>query len=195
MGRFSYPFFDHLFLLTEIYKCASLLTRLVNVQDVPAVLQDVSGDLFMRNSLAIFVLLFPVFFFSPPCFAKAAAPSEKLIKAIIQEESGGDDSAIGDKNLRNKAYGCLQIRQPCVDDVNKAFGTKHRAEDCLGNRELSLWIFRHYMELYATEKRIGRKPTDEDCARVWNGGPNGWKRKDTLKYWVKIKRLLSVGNA
>lgn len=116
---------------------------------------------------------------------------ERLIYALIQVESGGDDNVIGDKHLRNKAYGCLQIRQPCVDDVKVGFGMPNlKAQDCLGNCKLSIRVFHAYMTRYATEKRLGRKPTDEDRARIWNGGPNGWKKESTKKYWLKVKKEL-----
>lgn len=119
--------------------------------------------------------------------AKAGDPSDELIDALIQVESGGDDNAIGDLNLEHKAYGCLQIRKPYVDDVNERFGTNYKAEDCLGNRNLSIWIFQRYMERYATAKRLGHVPTDEDVARIHNGGPNGYKKDSTKKYWEKVK--------
>ena len=113
-----------------------------------------------------------------------------LVSALIEVESQGNDNAIGDHHLADKAYGCLQIRKPCVDDVNRAFGTSYKAQDMLGNRELSKTIFERYMSLYATEKAIGRAVTDEDRARIWNGGPTGWKRSSTLSYWSKVKALL-----
>lgn len=114
----------------------------------------------------------------------------KLINAIIMVESGGLDTAIGDKHLTHKAYGPMQIRQPAVIDVNNYLGTKYKAEDCLGNRELSIKIFKAYMEIYCTEKRLGRKVTDEDRARTWNGGPFGYKSKLTEGYWLKVKKYL-----
>lgn len=113
-----------------------------------------------------------------------------LVDALIQVESGGDDNAIGDKHLKDKAYGCLQIRKPCITDVNKLWGTNYKAEDMLGNRELSVKTFHAYMSLYATEKALGRAVTDEDRARIWNGGPSGWKNKSTLGYWEKAKKHL-----
>jgi hypothetical protein len=51
--------------------------------------------------------------------------------------------------------------------------------------EYSLRTFRRYMARYATERRLGRKPTLEDEARIWNGGPNGYKRAATKPYWNK----------
>jgi hypothetical protein len=117
-----------------------------------------------------------------------------LIDALIQVESGGDDHAVGDLDLAHKAYGCLQIRQPYVDDVNRVFGSKYKAEDCLGNRPLSIYVFNKYMRIWATEERLGHFPTLEELARMHNGGPYGHKRKSTLAYWEKVKQVLGWTN-
>ena len=102
---------------------------------------------------------------------------ELLILALIAVESGGKDNAIGDKHLAQKAYGCLQIRQPVCNDYNKAHGTKHQAKDCLGNRELSVKICRWYLEHWCNPERLGRNPLLNDYLMIWRGGPNGWKQK------------------
>ena len=49
-----------------------------------------------------------------------------------------------------------------------------------------------YMNRYATEARLGRKPTNEDIARIHNGGPNGYKKESTLKYWKKVEKCLQL---
>lgn len=123
-------------------------------------------------------------------FAFADQPSDRLVAALIAKESGGNDRAVGDRHLADKAYGCLQIRKPCVTDYNRAHGTSYRAADCIGNRELSVKICQWYIGNYATEKRLGRKPTDEDMARIWNGGPAGWKKKSTVSYWQGVKKRM-----
>jgi hypothetical protein len=41
----------------------------------------------------------------------------------------------------------------------------------------------YYMRKYATEKRLGHKPTAEDIARIHNGGPKGFERNGTKGYW------------
>ena len=48
------------------------------------------------------------------------------------------------------------------------------------------------MDRYGTESRLGHSPTDEDMARMHNGGPNGHKNKATEKYWDKVKK--EMGN-
>lgn len=118
--------------------------------------------------------------------ANERLPKITLEQALIIQESGGNDNAIGDKNLVNKAYGCLQVRQPCMDDVNKKLGTSHLAQECLGNRDLSLLTFRTYISIYEPNG------TDEEKSRCWNGGPN-WrlKRSSTDGYWTSVKNKLN----
>ena len=111
----------------------------------------------------------------------------QLIDALIAVESGGDDNVVGDKKLRNKAYGCLQIRQPVCDDINRRFNTKHRAEDCLGDRNLSIEICKKYLSMWGDEKS-----TDEKLARIWNGGPKGFNKKSTEVYWAKVQKVLEM---
>lgn len=120
-----------------------------------------------------------------------ASTGDSLIDALIKVESKGNDYAVGDVNLPDKAYGCLQVRKPCIDDVNAANGTNYRAESMLGNRALSVWAFNRYMDLYATAQNLGHVATNEDRARIWNGGPNGWKSPSTEGYWQAVSKLLA----
>lgn len=125
-------------------------------------------------------------------------PMDKLIEAIIQVESGGDDYAVGDKHLPREewAYGPLQIRKPYVEDVNRVYKTNLKSTDMLGNRALSIDTFKKYMSIYATAKRLGREPTQEDIARMHNAGPAGYikdgSRRDKLAsaYWEKVRKYL-----
>jgi hypothetical protein len=117
-------------------------------------------------------------------------PNQRLLAALIRKESKGNDYAVGDTDLDEWAYGCLQIRQPCVDDVNRHYGTNYRAENCLGNRRLSVEICQKYVAMYATQKKLGRAPTNEDVARIWNGGPKGWKHTSTRGYWATVQKYL-----
>lgn len=138
-----------------------------------------------RFATIVLILLVPFLM----CAGKVG--QKQLIQAIIEVESKDKNGKLGDKDLSQKAYGCLQIRQPCVDDVNSAFGTTYTAKNCQYDRALSVWVCEKYLSLYATKVRIGREPTPEDKARIWNGGPNGWKKKKTKGYWIKVKRALA----
>ena len=47
------------------------------------------------------------------------------------------------------------------------------------------------MKRYATKSRLGHEPTDEDIARIHNGGPNGYKNPATVKYWEKVEKAMA----
>ncbi|OHA24961.1 MAG: hypothetical protein A3C79_03185 [Candidatus Taylorbacteria bacterium RIFCSPHIGHO2_02_FULL_45_28] len=144
----------------------------------------------MKRVLVV-VLLVAIMNVTANCAPASKAPSvNRLIAALIEVESHGNDQAIGDKHMKEKAYGALQIRKPCVLDVNQRLGTKHRPEDMLGNRSLSVKVCRTYLERYANRKALGREPTLEDLARIWNGGPMGWRKQSTLGYWSKVEKAL-----
>ena len=110
-----------------------------------------------------------------------------LTQGIIQVESGGDDNAVGDNG---KALGCLQIWQCVWDDVKHNSELEGKTYQDVKKREVALIVFKLYMKRYATKKRLGHEATNEDKARIWNGGPNGYKKKSTLKYWAKVKKAL-----
>ena len=104
----------------------------------------------------------------------------KAADIIAQVESKGNvNSPRGDAGT---AYGILQIRQGCLTDVNRANGTNIKLTDLEGARELSYWVFAEYMKLYARTDRLGHEATLVDMGRIWNGGPNGYKRSATLHY-------------
>ena len=119
--------------------------------------------------------------------AYAKTPSDRLLTALIQVESSGNDKAVGDNG---KAVGCLQIRKEVIDDVNRIYGTDYTLAD-RRDRAKSMEICRRYISHYATEKRLGRSVRNEDMARIWNGGPNGHRKGATNKYWTKVKRAMS----
>ena len=103
-----------------------------------------------------------------------------LIHAIHMVETGGKLGPIRGDN--GAALGPLQIHRGCWQDANIG-GQYSQCADL----EYSKRVFRAYMKRYATEKRLGRVPTFEDMARIWNGGPNGFKKSATVKYWNKVK--------
>ena len=113
-----------------------------------------------------------------------------LILALVAVESSGNDHAIGDNGA---AYGCLQLHAAYVADAAEYAGEDWTHEDAF-DRETSIEIVVAYMSRYATEKRLGRPVTIEDIARIHNGGPNGYKKNATIKYWKKVQaELISRG--
>lgn len=117
--------------------------------------------------------------------ASAGVP-DRLIDALAVVESGNCPSAVGDGG---NALGLLQIWSGVVADVNAFSGTHYTHSDALDPVK-AREICRLYLDHYATARRLGHSPSLEECARIWNGGPNGHKKASTAKYWRKVEAAL-----
>jgi hypothetical protein len=111
----------------------------------------------------------------------------KFIMLLAVVESNCNPNAVGDDL---KSIGILQMQEGYVQDAAEYAGQNWVHMDAL-DELTSVRIFRAYMDRYATEERLGRPVTFEDIARIHNGGPNGYKKKSTLKYWEKVKCLMT----
>ena len=118
--------------------------------------------------------------------------SEQLIYAIREVETGhhpdppdGDNgTSIGPYQI---TYGCWADVTDRYDDVPGQWApTGPGQPQTCARDDYSQKIVKRYLAIYATQDRLGRPPTDEDRARIWNGGPNGYKKKATESYWDKI---------
>jgi len=109
--------------------------------------------------------------------------SALFLSALIQVESGGNDLAIGDQG---RSWGCLQISDAVIADVRQITGRWVSHSDAF-DRTKAIRICRDYLNHYATFERLGYEPRVEDLARIWVGGPNGYKRAATLPHWRKVK--------
>ncbi len=113
--------------------------------------------------------------------------TKKLLLAIMMVESNLNPNAIGDNG---KAFGILQIHEAYVQDANLLSimgGGKRFEHNDMFSQLYSVNVFFLYMERWATESRLEKKVTQEDIARIHNGGPNGYKQDSTLKYWEKVQ--------
>ena len=112
---------------------------------------------------------------------------EALLDALIQVESSGRDDAVGDNG---NAIGCLQIWKPYWIDATERSGIGGTYKDCY-NRAYAKRIVDAYMKRYAKEAWTDPKRFNaEKCARIHNGGPKGYTKKATEKYWKKVDKLL-----
>ena len=104
---------------------------------------------------------------------------QNLLDAICQVESNCNSDAVGDNG---NAIGPYQIWyvywQDAIEHRPEIGGSYH---NCV-NKEYSEKIVSAYWDRYATKKRLGRVVTNQDRARIHNGGPNGYKKFSTLKY-------------
>ena len=139
---------------------------------------------YVRYLLSVLLLLFPVHI------------SRMLFNAIRQVETGGEcdpQYAVGDGGT---SFGPYQIRKnyyndaveynPYLLDDGKSFQNVRGP----GSNAYSKMVIQAYMDRYATERRLGHPATDEDIARIHNGGPNGFRKHSTLKYWRKVQAYL-----
>jgi hypothetical protein len=90
------------------------------------------------------------------------------------------------------AFGCLQISRCVLADVRRITGERFTPSQCF-DRFTSLSVCTSYLRHYCTKERLGHEPTVEDMARVWVGGPDGWKKESTLPYWAKVQEHLYPG--
>lgn len=109
-----------------------------------------------------------------------------LFMALAQVESNNGQTS---KNV-------YQITRQYVDDVNRisdneAFLYEDRNDRAKSERMMEIyWLYyaRRYLD------QTGRTPTWETLARIHNGGPDGWKKYGTKKYWRRVKLLLPGGD-
>jgi len=109
-----------------------------------------------------------------------------LLDAICSVESNCDPSKVGDKG---DSLGAYQIQYAYWLDATEFSDIGGEYEDVLDD-DYAQRIVIAYWDRYATEKRLGHIPTDEDRARIHNGGPNGNNKTSTINYWNKVKLIL-----
>ena len=110
-----------------------------------------------------------------------------------QVETGGKrdpENAVGDNGKSRGPYQIMEgyyndavEHDPSLLDGGKSYDNVHGQ----GSIEYPERVIQAYMNRYATERRLGHPVTDEDIARIHNGGPNGFRKCSTLKYWRKVQ--------
>ena len=100
------------------------------------------------------------------------------------------DRAVGDfVRGHPTSFGCLQISQKVIDDVNRFTHHNFTRQDAF-DRATAVKICLAYLAHYGTAEWLNREPTTEDLARIWNGGPNGPWKVSTNDYWALVKAQL-----
>lgn len=112
--------------------------------------------------------------------------SDKLIDRLIILESKGKN-IVGDQG---RAFGKLQIWEVVVQDVNRIYRKHYKHSDAFNTkkaREICRLYLVHYGKVY--ERQTGRKAGDVILARIWNGGPDGYKDEATIAYVQKLRKI------
>lgn len=107
---------------------------------------------------------------------------EQFFHALIQIESGGKNSAVGDNG---RAVGPLQLWRCYVDDVNRFANTNFTYNDRT-DRAKSIKMATLYLQHYAGDFNA------ENWARCHNSGPK-WRNKiaKTNDYWHKVQAQMN----
>ena len=127
----------------------------------------------------------------------------RVIAALVLVESGAPGNSDG-----GRAHGPLQIHQIVIDDVNRIYSQNF----CLADAEtldraklicqlyLSHWVAhaRDKINRYNSAMTLAHQQTndignEELAARIWNGGPNGWREPATVDYAQRVRNLLEDG--
>ncbi len=114
----------------------------------------------------------------------------RLVEALIQVESCGNDSCIGDRHLIIPSVGCWQLRPIMVKEINRILAIlgddkRYKNKDRY-SRVKSIEMF------YIWKNYHHKDHSDEVTSRCWNGGSRGYKRKSTLHYWKKVQKALKT---
>ena len=116
---------------------------------------------------------------------------DEFIDVLIQVESKGNQYAF---NKKEKARGVLQIRPIMIKDINRILGNKiYNPKDVYSpftSRQIAKIYFNHYGNIYV--KKYGKPLTYEVLARMWCGGPTGYKKWQTRKYWKRFKNFYFI---
>jgi len=123
--------------------------------------------------------------FSSACFG---ADHRNLLDALCRVESNCQEDAVGDNGNAIGPYQIWKVYWRDAVDFDPSIGGCY--EDCI-DKEYSEKVVLAYWKRYATERRLGRPVTDQDRARIHNGGPLGYNKKSTEKYWKKVKDVLT----
>ena len=105
---------------------------------------------------------------------------DELIEKIYLVESGGRaNPPAGDGG---RAAGAMQLHRCVVDDVNFYYGENFSyadRNDVEKAKQMARLYITHWLGVHK----------EEIAARIYNGGPRGWQKKQTDTYWGKIKAI------
>ena len=115
---------------------------------------------------------------------------DNLIQALIQVESRGIENIKGDLHLKEgPSVGVLQIRPVMVREVNRILKLQHKDKRFKMkdryDREKSIEMFVIWRDFHHPDGDF------ETIARNWNGGPRGYLKPKTVKYWMKVQKELN----
>ena len=108
--------------------------------------------------------------------------TDQLMDAIAEVES----------NRGATSENVYQLNPIYVRDVCRITRQTLTHEQATASDEIARWCIEAYWENYGARcARISGKPADAQAlARIHNGGPDGWRKPETLPYWRRVREAL-----
>ncbi len=116
-----------------------------------------------------------------------ATDYDGFIRALNQIEASGQKENVPDGD-NGMAIGAFQIHYVYWVDAtqhDKSIGGTYN--DCR-NYNYAVKVVKAYLDRYARKYVLNNNW--EACSRIENGGPQGYKKNSTIKYWNKVKKAL-----
>ena len=104
----------------------------------------------------------------------------RLFDAIRQVESGGGRRVLGDGG---RSRGPYQIGRAYWQDACEYGGLRWRYDRWIWDARRCEYVMHLYWLRYGVT-------TDEQRARVHNGGPRGHRKPGTRKYWARVQAAM-----
>ena len=148
-------------------------------------------------SILTFILIILIVFLVGSAKGDPMVIQNDFFEAISFVESSHNPHAIGDNG---KAYGIYQIRKAYLADGNRIAGTNYTLNDMLDPAKarviMEAYIF-HYGNI-ALRKKYPNGFTYEQAievlSRIHNGGPRGYMKSSTKKYWNRVSKACKNNN-
>jgi len=109
-----------------------------------------------------------------------------LLNALAVVESNNNDAAVGDNG---RAIGRYQIWEIYWHDAVEFCPSLKGEYKDVTQKEYAERVITAYLLRYAKDS-VENKDY-EKLARIHNGGPKGYKKKATLKYWDRVEEKLN----
>jgi hypothetical protein len=147
-----------------------------------------------KNVTLICFLMIGIVLVAMKPFEKNEAVKDVLYSSIAWVESKGNPKA----KSKDGSVGVIQIKPVMVKEVNRICKIRGlKKQFTLSDRhnpnksEEMFWIYQKFYNpkmnwdsLSVTDIKV--------MARKWNGGPNGDRKRQTNKYWVKVSKRFNV---
>ena len=120
-------------------------------------------------------------------FGVALAP---LFAAIAQVESENGKTSDNVYQISSRYLADVnRIRAVRILHKLNKFNTHDRFDRTESER--MMWEYLNYYG-YRYRMSTGKNPTAEVLVRIHNGGPDGWRKESTFKYWKKVKAAMDA---